>query len=244
MMNMNTTIRCLAVCGAIALAACATQDQHKSPEPRGKWTPLFDGKTLDGWAATGKPEGWAVEDGAIACQVKGGAYLYTTEQFENYVLSLDFKVSPPTTKLNPKTQKEEAHKCNSGVFVRWSDIKNPVHSGIEVQVFDSVGKTPPDKHDCGALYDMVAPTKNVEKPVGEWNHMIITCYGPIISVELNGEKICEMNEDQFDKPHQNPDGTPNKYNNAWKDMPRKGHIGLQDHGGRVWFKDVKIKMLK
>jgi len=243
MMNMKTTIRCLAVCGAIALAACATQSQRPVAEPRGKWTPLFDGKTLDGWATTGKPEGWAVEDGTIACQVKGGAYLYTTEQFENYVLSLDFKVSPPTTKLNPKTQKEETHKCNSGVFIRWSDLKNAVHSGIEVQVFDSVGVTTPGKHDCGALYDMVAPVKNVEKPVGEWNRMIITCYGPLISIELNGEKICEMNEDQFDKPRQNPDGTPNKYVNAWKDMPRKGHIGLQDHGHRVWFKDVKIKVL-
>jgi hypothetical protein len=237
MMKMNSIAgRLMAGC-VVAMACCAMQEISAAEKA------LFDGKTLDGWATTGKPEGWTVEDGMIACQVKGGGYLYTTAQFENYVLSFDFKVSPPTTKLNPKTKKEETHKCNSGVFIRWSDLKNPVHSGIEVQVFDSVGVAKPGKHDCGALYDMVAPCKNAEKPVGQWNHIVITCKGPIISVELNGEKITEMNEDQFDKPGLNPDGSKNKYKNAWKDMPRKGHIGFQDHGHRVWFKNVKIQVL-
>ncbi|HPA21431.1 MAG TPA: DUF1080 domain-containing protein [Verrucomicrobiae bacterium] len=207
------------------------------------WQPLFDGKSLEGWATTGKSEGWAVEAGAIVCQVQGGGYLYTKRQYEDFAISLEFKVSPPAPKVNPKTKKEEMHKCNSGVFVRWSDLKNPVHTGIEVQVFDSVGTAVPGKHDCGALYDMVAPSKNVEKPVGEWNRMVITCKGPIISVELNGEKICEMNEDQYDTAGQNPDGTKNKYKFPWKTMPRRGHIGFQDHGHRVWFKDVKIKAL-
>ena len=207
------------------------------------WKPLFNGSNLDGWTTTGKPEGWAAENGTIACLVKGGSYLYTKDQYENFVLSLDFKVSPPVKKLNPKTQKEEVHKCNSGVFIRWSDLKNPVHTGIEVQVFDSVGVAQPGKHDCGALYDMVAPSKNVEKPVGEWNHLVITCSGPQISVELNGEKVSSMNVDDYSKAGLNPDGTKNKYKFAWKDLPRKGYIGFQDHGHRVWFKDVKIKVL-
>lgn len=223
------------VLGGLMTAVCAAQE--------GEWKPLFNGRDLAGWATSGKAEGWAVEDGVIACQVQGGGYLYTKEQYENFVLSLDFKVSPPSPKLNKKTGKEELHKCNSGVFIRWSDLKNPVHTGIEVQVFDSVGVEQPGIHDCGALYDMVAPCKNVEKPVGEWNHLIITCKGPMISVELNGEKISEMNADEFDKPGQNPDGTKNKYKFAWKDLPRKGHIGFQDHGHRVWFKEVKIREL-
>jgi hypothetical protein len=214
-----------------------------SVQAGGEWKSLFNGKDLEGWVTTGKPEGWAVQDGTLACQVKGGGYLYTKEQYGNFALSLDFKVSPPVTKLNPKTQKEETHKCNSGVFVRWSDLKNPVHTGIEVQVFDSVGVTQPGKHDCGALYDMVAPCKNVEKPVGEWNHLVITCQGAQITVELNGEKTAEMNVDQYDKAGQNPDGTKNKFKFAWKDLPRKGYIGFQDHGHRVWYKDVKIQEL-
>ena len=209
----------------------------------GDWQPLFNGKDLNGWAVTGKPDGWAVVDGAIACQVKGGAYLYTQELYENFALALDFKVSPPVTKVNPMTKKEELHKCNSGVFIRWSDLKNPVHTGIEVQVFDSTGGTQPGKHDCGALYDMVAPCKNTEKPVGEWNHLVITCKGPLIEVELNGEKVSSMNTDQFEKAGVNPDGSKNKFKFAWKDLPKKGHIGFQDHGHQVWFKDVKIRVL-
>lgn len=207
------------------------------------WKRLFDGKTLEGWATTGKAEGWAVEDGAIACQVKGGGYLYTKAQHEDFALSLEFRVSPPIPKVNPKTKKEALAKCNSGVFIRWSDLKNPVHTGIEVQVYDSVGAATPGRHDCGALYDMVAPTKNVERPVGEWNRMVITCKGPVITVELNGEKICEMNQDQYATAGLNPDGTKNKYKLPWKTTPRVGHIGFQDHGHRVWFRDIKIRTL-
>lgn len=214
----------------------------RAAEGGGEWRPLFDGKTLEGWATTGKPEGWGVEDGAIACLVSKGGYLYTKETFEDFALSLEFKVSPPVPKVNPKTKKEAMAKCNSGVFIRWSDLKDAVHTGIEVQVYDSVGAGAPGKHDCGAIYDMVAPTKNVERPVGEWNRMVITCKGPMITVELNGEKICAMDQDQFVTPGLNPDGTNNKFKFAWKTMPRKGHIGFQDHGHRVWFRDVKIKV--
>lgn len=232
--------------GTIALfaAAClvAPGPVLSAEGGKGDWRPLFDGKSLEGWATTGKPEGWGVEDGAIACLVNKGGYLHTTEQFENFVLSLEFRVSPPVPKVNPKTKKESMAKCNSGVFIRWSDLKNAVHAGIEVQVYDSVGVATPGKHDCGALYDMVAPSKNVERPVGEWNRMVITCKGPMITVELNGEKICEMDQDQFVTPGLNPDGTKNKFKFAWKTMPRKGHIGFQDHGHRVWFRDVKIKV--
>ena len=189
------------------------------------WRSLFDGKTLKGWAATGNIEGWSVENGAIACLVKGGDYLYTTEEFENFILSAEFKVDPDV---------------NSGIFVRWSDLKDPVNTGIEVQVLDSFGK-PSDKHACGAIYDIIAPTKQTCKPAGEWNKVFITCNRNLVAVEMNGEKIAQMDLDQWTSAGMNPDGTRNKFTKAYKDLPRKGHIGLQDHGGRVWFRDIKIK---
>jgi hypothetical protein len=190
---------------------------------------LFDGKTLNGWKATGKMEGWAVEDGAIACLVKGGAYLYTEEQFDDFVLSIDYKIAPRT---------------NSGIFFRWSDLKDPVNTGIEIQVWDSHDKEKLGKHDDGAIYDIITPSKNMSKPAGEWNHEVITSKDNLITVELNGEKICEMDLNQWTEAGKNPDGTGNKFTRAYKDLPRKGHIGLQDHGGRVWYKNVKIKALK
>ena len=209
-------------------SAVAGDNELTTKEKMEGYKLLFEGKTLTGWKSQGRAEAWAVEDGAIGRVGAGGNMLASDEQFENFILQLDYKVNP---------------RVNSGIFLRWSNLKDPVNTGIEVQVYDSHGREKPGKHDDGALYDLVAPSKNMSKPAGEWNHAVITCDGPIIRVGLNGEKICEMNLNQYKEPGKNPDGTNNKFTFAWKDLPRKGHLGFQDHGGKVWFKNVKIKEL-
>jgi hypothetical protein len=158
------------------------------------WVSLFDGKTLTGWGTTGKEEGWVVEDGCILCAVKGGRYLYTLDQYDDFVLSIDFK-----------TEKG----VNSGVFFRWTDLKDPVHTGIEMQILDTYGREPTRKNDCGAIYDMVAPTRNTCKPAGEWNTAVISCDDNLISIKLNDEKIAEMDLDLWTEAGRNPDGTKN-----------------------------------
>ena len=193
-----------------------------------EWTSIFDGQSLDGWSTTGNPEGWTVEDECIVCTVQGGKYLYTQDQYENFVLSVDFKI---------------AEKTNSGIFFRWSDLNDPVHTGIEIQIFDSYGQEVADTHTCGAIYDMVAPSSNPSKPAGEWNNILITSVPNHISVEKNGVQIAEMDVEQWEEAGKNADGSKNKFKYAWKDMPQKGHIGLQDHGGKVWFRDLKIQQL-
>jgi len=192
------------------------------------WISLFDGQTLNGWATTGNPEGWVVDSGNILCTANGGKYLYILEQYENFVLSVDFKMDD---------------NVNSGIFFRWSNLDDPVHTGIEIQLLDSYGRETSGSYDCGAIYDMVAPTHNVCKPIGQWNNPTIHCQNNMITVEHNGEKITEMDTDQWSEPSINPDGTKNKFKYAWKDMPYKGHIGLQDHGGKIWFSHVKLKLL-
>ena len=193
-----------------------------------EWISIFDGKNLDGWSTTGKPEGWTIEDECIVCTVQGGKYLYTQDQYENFVLSVDFKI---------------AEKTNSGIFFRWSDLDDPVHTGIEIQIFDSYGQEVADTHTCGAIYDMVAPSSNPSKPAGEWNNILITSVPNHISVEKNGAQIAEMDVEQWGEAGKNADGSKNKFKYAWKDMPQKGHIGLQDHGGKVWFRNLKIQQL-
>ena len=210
------------------------------------WKPLFNGSNLDGWTTTGKPEGWAAENGTIACLVKGGSYLYTKDQYENFVLSLDFKVSPPVKKLNPKTQKEEVHKCNSGVFIRTFPLtprpgKDVGFNGIEIALDDT---TTNGRHDTGAIYDLIAPTKNAAKPAGEWNHLVVTCDRNQITVELNGETVTRMDLDEWTKPSERPDGSAHKFDVAYKDHPRKGYIGLQDHGSDCWYRNIKLRPLK
>ncbi|MCY4402235.1 MAG: DUF1080 domain-containing protein [Candidatus Poribacteria bacterium] len=197
-------------------------------EQNNDWISIFDGKTLNGWGATGNDEGWAVDDGSILCTVKGGNMLYSEEQYDNFILSLEYMSEP---------------NVNSGVFIRWADLQRPVQTGIEIQILDTHGKEPATKHCCGAFYDAKEPTRNVCKPAGEWNEMIITCDDSILVIEMNGEEIVRADLDDWDTPHQNPDGSRNKFGTALKDFPRKGHIGLQDHGGKLWFRNIKIKSL-
>jgi len=215
---------------AILAAVCANAGMNTltPAEKKAGWELLFDGKTLNGWKATGKADGWAVQDGVIADLTKGGGYLATDQTYGNFILSAEFKMDKGT---------------NSGIFIHWADLSNPVQRGEEIQILDTYGKQPIDKHDCGAVYDCLAPRYQTAKPAGEWNKIVITCRNNLIMVDLNGKRVIYMDLDRWTTPHMNPDGTPNKFETAYKEMPRVGHIGLQDHGHKCWFRNIKIKPL-
>jgi hypothetical protein len=194
-------------------------------KPRDReWRELFDGKDLKGWRLN-PTNYWVVKDGEIVWK-ESAVDLWTEEEFGDFVLELEFKCSAG---------------CNSGVFIRTSDIRDNVQTGLEIQIFDSVGKTKMEKHYCGAIYDALAPLKNAEKQIGEWNSMRITARGPSIVVELNGERVIEMDLDQWSEAGKNPDGTENKFKKALRDFPRRGFIGLQDHHKAVGFRKIRIK---
>jgi hypothetical protein len=195
---------------------------------------LFNGKDLTGWL-TGPDNAWVVEDGTLTVQREMDGkehnfdYLWTKQKYGDFILDLEFKVTDRT---------------NSGIFLRTSDVKDPVYTGIEVQVSNSHGRRGVNRGGtAGAIYDCLAPTKNAVKPAGQWNHCQITCRGPRIEVVLNGEKVIDMDVEQWKTPHKNPDGSGNKYPRAIKDFARVGHIGLQDHGRKVWYRSVWIKSL-
>ncbi len=179
---------------------------------------------------TANPGSWKMEDGVM--HGGGSGDIWTVERYGNFVLECEFKVSP---------------KGNSGIFFRTGDMKDPVQTGIEMQVIDTdgyFGEPVPDKnskHVCGAMYDLLEPSDSVEKPAGEWNHVTITCKDNLIEVVMNGTKIIEMDVDMWNTPHKNPDGTDNKFDRALKDFPREGHIGFQGHGDPVWYRSVIIK---
>ena len=169
---------------------------------------------------------WELEDGVLGVTGKGN--IWTKDRYGDFVLDLELKVARGT---------------NSGIFIRCGDIKKWLHTGIEVQVLDSHGRKP-GKHCCGAIYDCLAPSKQMVKKAGEWNRMVITAKANKIQIVLNGEQIIDMDLDKWTEAHKNPDGTRNKFNNAYKDMPRVGHIGFQYHGHPVWYRNIKIKALK
>ncbi len=208
-----------------------------------EWTILFDGTSFDGWKEylkDGVSDHWKLEDGAMVLyppkdRKKGEAYnLVTTKNFTDFELSLDWRIS---------------EGGNSGVF--WGVMEMPslpeaYQTGPEIQVLDNekhpdakVGTT----HQAGSLYDMIGPSKDVTKPVGEWNTMVImvnhkTNQG---SVTLNGEEIVTF-------PTNDP-GWSNMVSKSkfadWDHFGKHptGKIGLQDHGDMVSFRNIKIKEL-
>ena len=199
------------------------------------FTTLFNGKDLDGWL-TGPDKSWIVQDGVLTVrrdsmdgQEHNFDYLWTKEKYDNFILDLEFKVVDGT---------------NSGIFFRTSDLKDPVYTGIEIQVANSYGRENLHRRGtAGAIYDCLAPAKNMVRPPGQWNRCRLTCWGSLVKVQLNGEQIIAMDLAEWTTPKQNPDGTSNKFGTAIKDFARTGHIGLQDHGRPVWYRNIRIKRL-
>jgi hypothetical protein len=209
--------RCRAALVALAsLAAVAAAGDSKA---------LFDGSG---------PKGWILCDGkpldARFVQVDGlnphgtGSYITVyDEKLGDFVLDFDYKLSK---------------RCNSGVFIRVNDLKDPVYTGLEVALDDTTGT---GYHDSGAFYDLVAPKVNAQKPTGEWNHMTITAKGPRITVVLNGKEVSEIDLDQFSEPGKRPDGSQHKFKDvAIGKLARTGYFGFQDHGSDCWFRNVKL----
>ena len=211
---------CILVLAVFLIAAAEAADPKE-----GGWRPLFDGTDLAAWtsAAGQQPgKGWVVEDGALVRKEPAGD-LWTGVRFGDFVLDLEFQTTG-----------------NSGVFIRTDKPTDNVQTGLEVQI-EQPAKAP-GKHSCGALYDLLAPTKEASKKDG-WNHLVITARGPKITVAMNDEPIIDADLDRWTEAGKNPDGTKNKFHTALKDFKRDGHIGLQDHGAVVKFRNIKIKLL-
>jgi hypothetical protein len=196
---------------------------------------LFNGKDLTGWTA-GPDNSWIVQDGVLTVRRKNMDgqehnfdYLWTKDPYGDFILDLEFKVVEGT---------------NSGIFFRTSDLKDPVYTGIEVQVANSYGRPKITKTGtAGAIYDCQEPSQNAIKPPGEWNRCTLTCRGSRIEVVLNGDKVIDMDLDRWTEAGANPDGTKNKFQRALRDFARVGYVGLQDHGRPVWYRNIRIKRL-
>ena len=228
-MKCRSLLLCTATLAAVVAACALAAEAGESG-----WQPLFNGRDLEGWTC-GPDKSWVVEDGVITLRREfdgkehNADYLWTKETYGDFVLELEFKIS---------------EQANSGVFLRTADLKDPVYTGIEVQVANSYGRDTLSRGGtAGAIYDCLAPTKNALKKPGEWNQIRVTCQGAKIQVDLNGQPVIDMDLDRWTAPNQNPDGTPNKFPRAMKDFARRGYVGLQDHGRAVWYRNIRIRRL-
>ena len=210
----------------LAGPALGGDNELTAEEKKAGWKLLFNGVDHTGWKCNnGKSVAAPVENGSLVPFKSGGYLIVHEKQFGDFALQCDVKMSEK--------------RCNSGIFFRVGDLRKVVQTGLEVQIY----KGGRDYHDFGAIYDLVRPAKDVVKPAGQWNHVVITCKGPEITVEVNGQLVCEMDCDEFDRPYRRPDHTKHKFGKAIKDFPRVGYLGFQDHGAKVWFKNIKIREL-
>ncbi len=196
------------------------------------WQTLAAGpENWRGFRSDSLPAAWVVEDGALYFSGEGeGGDIVTREQYENFELELEWKIS---------------EGGNSGIMFRVSEEHDtPWRTGPEYQVLDDAGHPDAQNGDdrlAGANYDMHAPSKNVVKPAGEWNQTRIVANGAHIEHWLNGERIVEYELESDDWKQRIAES-------KWIDMPNygkeaSGHISLQDHGDPVWYRNIRIRRL-
>lgn len=194
------------------------------------FAPLFDGTSLAGWSVLPRENGdgrWIVTDSVLTVEGRPGS-LATDGQYGDFDLRLEWKIAP---------------LGNTGVFYRVPETGNPVNDAIEYQVADNerpASRKHPDRR-CGAAYGLYTPTEDAARPPGEWNALRILAHGPQVEHWLNGRKVASFeigSEDFLRRVAASKFAKHPAFAKA-----RLGRIVLQDHGGRVAFRNVRIRTL-
>jgi len=224
---MVLALPCLAASPALAGgggSAASASGAGEAAEPA--WVDLFDGRTLEGFAAMhgGSMDAWTVEDGEIRIDRPGqGGWLRTEEMYRDFELEAEFIIP---------------EGGNSGIGLRATSAGDPAFSGFEVQILDSHGDEP-SRSSCGAVYNAIAPATQAVNPPGEWNRYRILLVGDTLNVWLNGEHI-HQRQPLDDRGFFRTEDQPLPLN----ERATTGYIAFQDHGeGGLRLRNIRIRDL-
>jgi hypothetical protein len=243
----------LAACGIVGLLACSPRavpapgGPASRSEPAG-WHALFDGGSLAEWRGycrSSVPESWVAEDGALRLKPpstdppsSARADLVTRGEYENFELELEWKVS---------------EGGNSGIFYLAQEncgagdqAGAPIYeSAPEMQILDN--ERHPDaklgtngNRQAGALYDLIPANPQNARPAGTWNHAEIQVDHGRVSLRQNEQTVVEY---ELGTPDFQARVAASKFKGSrgFIEPARRGHIGLQDHGNEVWFRNIRIR---
>lgn len=217
---------------SLTLPVFAADNQLSSAEQAQGWQLLFNGKDMSQWRNFKKADlsdKWQIEDGAMKLTAGGGGDILTKQQYDHFELLLDWKI---------------AEVGNSGIFVLANETGNMIYSNApEIQILDNE-RHPDNKlanHLSGSLYDMIASPPSSHKKAGEWNTVKIRLHNSELTIWQNGVQTAQVT---IDSPEWQKLLAASKFA-TWPGFAKakSGHIGLQDHGDQVWFKNIKIKEL-
>ncbi|MFC1498188.1 DUF1080 domain-containing protein [Verrucomicrobiota bacterium] len=226
------------ISSVVAISAYAADDagiQNTLTEQEQKegWQLLFNGKDLSGWAgykADAVPECWEVKAGELLRNGGDGGDIITANQFGDFELKLEWKIPP---------------KGNSGIFVRvQKGAKKSWGTAIEMQVLDNVaGKKakPQELHSAGACYGLYPTDLKAFKGADKWNKVHIKVEGKHYQYWFNDVKIADFVVGSDDWNARYNKSKFKKYQDFAK--AESGYIGLQSHGGKVYYRNIKLKKL-
>jgi len=206
-------------------------------EKKAGWRLLFDGRTTAGWRgyrSKTMPASWKVENGSLLSRPQKGESrgdIITVDQFDDFELLLEWKMTKGG---------------NSGVIYRATEEHTNVwESGPEFQILDNAGHLDGLNRlaSAGACYAVFAPAKDFTRPLGQWNQTRIVAQGKHVEHWLNGKKLLEYDIDS--KRWQAHVKTSKFFQTAygrgnWGRAP-KGYIGLQDYGGAIEYRNIKLR---
>lgn len=233
--------RQLAASGLALLAALICLPAASAQQAEAGFTPLFpkdgvpDGWMVRAWADVKNPppEGaaWKVKDGVLHGSDPRGTWLVSEREYGDFTLKFEFKLG---------------ERGNGGCGLRFPGFGDPAFDGLELQMVDPRYYPPemevPANELTGSLYRVVAPTKQLLKPMA-WNSYEVTLRGSQVTVILNGERVVDVNLENYREPVKRHNGEGAV---SLSERPRKGHIGFQElsrAGGHVEIRNARIREL-
>jgi hypothetical protein len=230
--KINKALTSIVVLSALSLPCWAADNELTAQEQADGWQLLFNGKDMSQWRSFKQPtvnSKWQIDENAIVLTSGGGGDLISKQSYKNFELTLDWKI---------------AEAGNSGIFVLADETGQYIYSHApEIQILDNE-RHPDNKldsHLSGSLYDLIASPVASHKKAGEWNTTKIRLENSALTIWQNGIQTAQVTigNDEWNRLV-----AKSKFADwAGFAAATEGHLGLQDHGDKVWFKNIKIKEL-